>query len=247
MTRLRAVFLDVGGTLAHPHPSFPALMATVCRRHGVPVTEEEAIGAEPAVWARVAQRDDEGRGFSMSSDRSRQFWLWVYHTFLIETGHPDAAETDLPQRLLAEFVRPENYTLYQDVVPTLDRLQAAGLTLGLISNWERWFETLMVELGLDRYVQFALVSGVAGIEKPDPGIFQRALDEAGVAPHEAVHVGDSLRDDVEGAEAAGIRAILLDRDDRFFRHQGANVPSQERIPTRIRSLLELPPLLGLEP
>jgi putative hydrolase of the HAD superfamily len=250
---VRAVFLDVGGTLAYPHPSFHGLIARVCQSYGLPVEPEDAERAEPAVWARIAEREDVGRGFSVSADRSQAFWLFVYRTFLAELGYREAAETDLPHRLLETFVSLDSYRLYDDALPTLDVLRRAGLTLGVISNWEEWLERLMVSLGIRDYFDVAVISGLAGHEKPDREIFLAALAAAGAQPGEAVHVGDSLRDDVEGAEAVGIRGILLDRkgtaiaaasaqtDDRGLGSDGATAH------TRITRLTELPALLGIDP
>ncbi|MBM2809866.1 MAG: hypothetical protein HW416_625 [Chloroflexi bacterium] len=241
---LRIVFFDVGGTLAYPHPSFHALIADVCVRNGVSITAEDAANAEPAVWERISRREDAGRGYSVSRDRSREFWLWVYRAFLEEVGHPREARGDLPERLLETFLRLESYRLFSDALPTLERLHTSGLRLGVISNWEEWLERLLVSLGVAQHFDAIAVSGVCGFEKPDQAIFLQALEVAGVAPEQAVHVGDSLRDDVEGAEAVGIRGVLLER----------NTPSVARIESplapgahpRISTLRELPGLLGFE-
>ncbi len=248
----------MGGTLAYPHPSFHALIAQVCQRHGLPIQADDAERAEPGVWARIAEREDIGRGFSVSADRSKAFWLFVYRSFLTELGHPEAVDTDLPERLLETFVRLESYRLYDDALPTLNVLRDAGLTLGVISNWEEWLERLMVNLGIRDYFEVAVISGLAGHEKPDREIFLTALEATGARPEETIHVGDSMRDDVEGAQAVGIRGILLDRrgaatvpiaamaassvqtDDRGLASDG-------RPYGRINSLTELPSLLGIDP
>jgi putative hydrolase of the HAD superfamily len=248
---VRAIFLDVGGTLAYPHPSFHGLVAQVCQRYGLAVQPEDAERAEPAVWARIAEREDVGRGFSVSADRSQAFWLFVYRAFLTELGFPAAAETDLPQRLLETFVRLDSYRLYDDALPTLDVLHGAGLKLGVVSNWEEWLERLMVSLGIRDYFDFAVISGLTGHEKPDPEIFRAALSAADVPPEDAIHVGDSLRDDVAGAQAVGIRAIHLDRKLTTMPQTNAqadvgNSGWNGTVPYgRITSLAELPGLLGI--
>jgi len=244
------VFLDVGGTLAYPHPSFHTLIAQVCQDEGLPATPEQVEAAEPAVWARIAERDDRGSGFTMSVERTQEFWHFVYQTFLREIGFPDAADTELPRRLWETFVRLENYRVYEDTIPALELLHRSGLTLAVISNWEDWLEQLMASLNIQHYFKFAVISGVCGLEKPDAAIFQHALERAGVAAHEAVHVGDSLQQDVQGAEAAGMRAILLDRRDRSIIRPISGLESEPAVPEwplRISSLLELPSLLGLDP
>lgn len=255
---VRAVFFDIGGTLIHPDPSFAALLARVCRDHGLPVEPRDAERAEPAVWARIAKRTDAGRGFSLSPDRSHGFWLWVYRVFLEELGYARLSHSDLPQRLFNTFTRMESYRLFDDAQPTLARLRDAGYTLGVISNWEQWLEQLMLHLDIAAYFDVTVVSGVAGFEKPDPRIFHRALAEVGMGPETAAHVGDSPHDDVEGAQGVGMLGVLLDRSDRFAPvipkgSEPGTAPQGESFaafsvapPTpRIRSLLELPGLLGL--
>jgi putative hydrolase of the HAD superfamily len=239
----RVVFFDMGGTLAYPHPSFHGLIARVCQEYGLTITEAEVAQAEPAVWERIAEREGGARGFTMHPDRSRAFWVWVYETFLAQVGCTGARSSELATQLFETFVRSESYRLYDDALPTLERIRSAGLTIGVISNWEEWLERLMVDLEIRHHVDVAVVSGLAGYEKPDAEIFQQALAAAGVAPAEAVHVGDNIRDDVEGAEAVGIRGILVDRTGARPAYFG---PSPDRpAPIVVSSLLEVPDLLGL--
>src|SRR4051794_33674315 len=101
---VRVVFFDIGGTLAHPHPSFNGLIAQVCQAHGILVTDDDACRVEPAVWGHIARRREGSSGFSLSKEDSQAFWLWVYQTYLTELGHVAAAETDLPRRLFDTFV-----------------------------------------------------------------------------------------------------------------------------------------------
>ncbi len=255
---VRVVFFDIGGTLAYPHPSFNGLIAEVCQTHGLSVTMEDAGRVEPAVWAHIAKRKDAGRGFSLSKQDSQTFWLWVYQTYLTELGHTAAAETDLPRLLFETFVRSESYRLYDDVVPTLDRLRRAGFVLGVISNWEDWLERLLVDLAIHDYFEVTVVSGSAGVEKPNPQIFQLALEAASARADEAVHIGDNPTDDVAGAASVGIRGILLDRGDRFApvlpkpadeEHAPELIATpgaqpDVRLGYRVRDLREIPDLLG---
>lgn len=199
----------MGGTLAHPRPSFNGLLSQVCRREGLDVSLERAITAEPAVWGRIAAQLNGGRGFSLSPERSHEFWLWVYGVFLEELGFPDARH--VPQRLFDAFIRPENYQPFDDTLPALTRLHEQGFNIGIISNWEAWAGDLLRVLGLADLLDYTVVSGSVGFEKPDPEIFQFALAAADVPPAQAMHVGDNPVDDVEGALRAGMHAVLIDR------------------------------------
>ena len=107
-----------------------------------------------------------------------------------------------------------NATLYEDVLPTLDRLQQMNLKMGIISNWDTPLHAMVEELGLAPYFDVVVASHDQRVRsaKPDAAIFEYALNAVGVSAEEAVHIGDSFEADIMGAHAAGIRAILLDRD-----------------------------------
>ena len=234
MSSIRAVFFDVGGTLAYPHPSFHAVIARILGEHGVIVTAEQVLAVEPKVWEAVETYQRQGGCFTRSDVESRQFWYWVYETFLGLLGVPDARA--LPQRLYNEFIKHETYRLYPDSLPALQALREQGLLLGVISNWEEWLEQLLLHLEIHTFFGSTTISGTTGIEKPDPRIFTLALDSLGVAPEEAAHVGDSMRADVEGARAAGLVPVLIDRLGQY--------PPGDYL--RVTDLTHLPTVLGLE-
>ena len=107
-----------------------------------------------------------------------------------------------------------NATLYEDVLPTLNRLQQMNLKMGIISNWDTPLHAMVEELGLSPYFDVIVASHDQRVQsaKPDAAIFEYALNAVGVSAKEAIHVGDSFEADIIGADTAGIRAILLDRD-----------------------------------
>ena len=106
-----------------------------------------------------------------------------------------------------------NATLYEDVLPTLNQLQQMNLKMGIISNWDTPLHAMVEELGLSPYFEIVVASHDQRVRsaKPDATIFEYALNAVGVSPEEALHVGDSFEADIIGAQAIGIRAILLDR------------------------------------
>jgi putative hydrolase of the HAD superfamily len=117
----------------------------------------------------------------------------------------------------------------------LDRLRAAGLRLSLASNAEPLLRTRLGELGLAHRFDHLAISGDVGVEKPDPRFFASALAAIKADPAHTIHVGDLYEIDVVGARAAGLEAVLVDVADL----------SADRDVRRIRSLAELPALLGL--
>ncbi len=131
-----------------------------------------------------------------------------------------------------DFTLCRNFELFEDALPVLDELRGAGLRLGLVSNGIRDLSEFVVHHRLD--VDAVVGSRAHGFVKPHPTIFEAALQQLGVAAAEAAMVGDSIEEDVEGARALGMRAILLDRESRH--------PDIEE---RLTDLYGLPAALGL--
>jgi putative hydrolase of the HAD superfamily len=211
--RFDAVFFDLGHTLVAPHPSFEALLARVCAEHGVPLTREELDEIATLVDREIGALQAAGGAFSRSMEESRRFWVSLYGRILDATGR--AYPGHLPETLCDRFTDQSSYQVYPDVIPTLTALRESGVRLGAISNWEAWAEQLLHHLGLTPWFDVALISGVVGIEKPDPRLFRMALEQVDIAPERAAHVGDSPTYDCAAAHAVGITPVLLDRYGRY--------------------------------
>lgn len=153
----------------------------------------------------------------------RAFWLDFWGDGFRQIGVSDADAG----RLAAELLDPVNggnfQKVFEDVVPALEQLKARGKRMGIISNFSPNCEPLLKQLGLAHYFDFFVVSGILGIEKPDARIFHAAVAEAGKPISELVYIGDSVFHDVEGAQGAGMDAILVDRADRFPQFPGPRV------------------------
>ena len=126
---------------------------------------------------------------------------------------------------------------------TLRRLRAAGLRLGVVSNSDGRVDQALAAAGLREYFDVVVDSDLAGVEKPDPRIFSFALEALGLRPDEALYVGDIYDVDVVGAEAAGLRAALVDPEGR---HAAAGIPSAPSVAELI-DLLARRGELSLEP
>jgi putative hydrolase of the HAD superfamily len=218
--RFDAVFFDLGHTLVCPHPSFPELFARICAEHDVALTPEQLGDLISEIDREIAALQANGGGFSLSTEGSRRFWLSLYRRSLQGLGQPYPEH--LPKTLYDRFTDQSSYRVYADVIPVLTALRAGGVRLGAISNWEAWCEELIVQLELAPLFDFALISGVLGIEKPDPRLFRMALERAGVPAERAAHVGDNPEHNCEAARAVGITPVLL---DRYGRHATAHGPT----------------------
>jgi putative hydrolase of the HAD superfamily len=231
--RWAAVFFDAGETLVHPHPSFYQLFSDVLAREGHTVDPEVVRDRLYVVSDRFRRAAVENELWTTSLERSRRFWHEVYEIFLRGLGLP--TDVDLIDTVYREFTDLANYALFDDVVPALERIRGAGLILGVVSNFEEWLERLLEQLGVRPYFDVRVISGIEGLEKPDPRIFRLAMERAGVEPERSVYVGDNPEFDVDPALAVGMYPVLIDRRDRF-----PDAPGR-----RIASLEELPDVLGL--
>ena len=212
--RFRAVSFDVGQTLLRPYPSFAAAFARLCRAGGVRLSAVRAAGIDEISERRLLDYQRRGLTFSGSTESSREFWLGIYRDFLESVGVDGTVLGRLPEQVYEGFTRAESYRLFADALPALRAARRAGLRVGVLSNWEPWLVRLLAELKIDRLLDFVVVSGICGYEKPDPRIFLVAVEAAGVPAAALLHVGDSLHTDVAGARAVGITPALVDREGR---------------------------------
>ena len=232
-TGIEVIFFDAGDTLLGPHPSFPELFSEVCQERGYDVPPDVVVRVQSELAPNLIDlAEDTGvDNPSFSSEDSQRFWGYLYTRFLTAL---DITDSDLAAALLERFSTSSSYMLFEDVLATLRRLHEQGYRLGLISNFEQWLEERLIELEVGRLFDVTVISGFVKIEKPDPAIYELALQRARVEPARAVHVGDSMSMDVEPAVSVGMHAVLLDRASRY---------PDSRVP-RIESLEELPGVIA---
>jgi putative hydrolase of the HAD superfamily len=182
-------------------------------------------------------------------DHSRTAWQRLVNQTFAAAGAPQPSD-DCFGAIYQRFAVASAWRVFEDAQSALEALAARGLRLGIVSNWDERLRPLLARLGLAKYFRASIISCEAGRLKPDPIIFMRAADELGCKPAALVHVGDSAREDVEGARAAGMRAVLIDRSGRRGRHgEGESAGSAEVPPPCvggygvISSLMALPAVL----
>jgi HAD superfamily hydrolase (TIGR01662 family) len=222
---LRAVVFDVDFTIARPGPDLgPSGYVAVGRRYGLeldPALHDEARRAALQTLERHPELDHDEQ-------------LWVLFTERIIIGMGGEGDTHgAAIELTRAWEHAAHFELYPDVAEALDVLRAYGLKTGLLSNTARDLDAFVQHHGL--VVDALLTSRAHGKTKPHESIFRDLLGRLGVSPEEAVMVGDSVEDDIDGAHAVGMRAVLVDRDRRY--------PDQ---PERLDSLAGLAAALGLE-
>lgn len=223
---IRAVLFDAGATLLHPDPPVEVVYAREFAADGASFTEEELGRALARAWEEVHARPAANRYGGVRGEPD--FWLAFLNrvrSFLDGGTVSPAAFT----RLAIHFRSPAAWSVYDDVFGTLEVLARRDLALAIVSNWDSYLPKLLAALDLERFFPVLAVSSIEETGKPDAEIFHRACRRLGVEPAEAVHVGDSVAEDLEGARGAGLHALLLDRLDRH-----------PEVADRITTLAELP-------
>jgi HAD superfamily hydrolase (TIGR01509 family) len=201
---IETVFLDAGGVLCHPSWT---RVADALSRHGARVTSSALAGAE-----QKATRDiDDAHTVGTTDDRKRG---WLYFNLVLQhAGVEQNAGTDAALAELREYHRQDNLWehIEPDVAPTLAALRDRGLNLVVVSNANGKLKHLFDRLDLTKWFDHVLDSHEWGVEKPDPRLFQHALEQSRADASTTVHVGDLYHVDVVGARKAGLReGILLD-------------------------------------
>jgi HAD superfamily hydrolase (TIGR01662 family) len=227
MSMVEAVLFDVDFTIAKPGPLLgPEGYRAAGERFGL------ELDAEKYAQARAAAVEDLQHHPEL--DHDEEIWIRFTEDIVRGMGGAGADVRRVAEAITEGWLHSENFELYEDALPVLAELRRHGLKIGLVSNTSRDLDAFIRHFKLD--VDAWVASGTHGKVKPSPSIFRAVLELLQVEPQAAVMVGDSPSDDVEGAQAIGMRAFLIDREGRFSDRDDA-------LPT----LLALPAALGLDP
>ena len=230
---ITAVFFDLYNTLAGFRPSRYEIQSEALADFGISVTPEGILRGYYLADAFMSEQNATKPVRSLSRDENRMFFA-EYERRVLRGAGVEVSQEQAWQ--IWRRIRKIDYglALFDDTIPALNACRQMGLTVGLISNMNQSGDELADSMGLLPYIDLSITSHEVGAEKPNPLIFERALERAGARPERAVHVGDQITSDIAGAVNAGINAVLLDRDGN---HKGYTAQP------RITGLEELPALL----
>jgi len=234
--RIRAMTLDAAGTLFELAEPVGDTYARVAARHGIAAGAEQLARGFREAFAAAPPLAFPGASPTRLAEHERAWWYAVVRRTFGSAARAPGFEACFAE-LYDWYAHPEAWRACGDAPAALQALRAAGVALAVVSNFDGRLPAILSGLGLLGQLDSVVYSARAGAAKPDPAIFHEALRRVGRHAGEALHVGDSLRLDVEGARAAGLEAILLDR--------GA---TSGEAPPRVRTvdtLAEVPALLTL--
>ncbi len=235
---IRAVLLDLDGTLVDSLAAWGEAFgdAIALGQQQLPALAELSDGPRAHVefFRPLVRRAHHEAG---GGEWQRAFLQRGFNLLLEQFGSTDPA---LAERMFARYEAawPQHTRLYPEIPPLLDRL-AQRYRLAIVSNGLGVEQRQKIgPLGLDRYFEVVAISSEVGARKPEPAIFRHALDALGIAPGEAIHVGDDLGADIVGARAAGLAAGV-------WVNRAAGLLEEQRAPDGLGAHFELPDLEGL--
>jgi putative hydrolase of the HAD superfamily len=206
----RAILLDALGTLVALERPTPSLRRELAERFGIEISAAQAQAALAAEIAYYRAHLDEGRDPDQLAALRRRC-AEVLRAALPASDRLASVDTG---SLTAALLSSLRFTAFPDARTAITAVRTArpGVRVVVVSNWDVSLVEVLVRLELTPFLDGVVTSAGAGARKPDPAIFMQALAIAGVSPERAVHIGDSIDEDVVGARRAGITPILLRRD-----------------------------------
>lgn len=212
---LKAIFFDAAGTLFHLPKGVGYHYAIAGNDVGLKLDAAAVDRAFAAAWKQMPRR---ATTRMPREDDDKGWWRDLVDRVMNDVA-PQTHELDRDaffEAAYGHFAEAGVWELFPDVLETLEALRPQ-YRLGVMSNFDGRLRMIVEQLGISKYFNPLVISSEVGADKPDPFIFQRACELAGVAPNEALHVGDDRGGDWEGAVAAGLRVFELDRPQNSLR------------------------------
>ncbi|MEW6544792.1 MAG: HAD-IA family hydrolase [Nitrospirota bacterium] len=238
MNRIKVVFFDAAGTLFHVRGSVAEVYLGYAEPYGVRKTPELLTSVGEAF--KRAFRDAPPPVFSVTDPADikrceRLWWFDIVHNVFYRVGMFEGFD-DYFEQVFEAFAGPQHWRLYPDTLGVLKELRGRGFELGIVSNFDTRLFSVLRGLGLSDLFDTVTISSLARAAKPAPRIFRLALEKHSVDPEEALHVGDSVRDDFEGAQVAGLAGVVITREPKELPPQVPRIGSLDALPSLLANL-----------
>ncbi len=212
MKKIKLLTFDAGGTLINHHWDPAEVLILSARKVGI-----HAEGETPRELYRnlLKAREDERREAELRGDQAEIQAFW--QKTIAEWLHAQGEDPELSREIYfiaRNTLLSQNspiWRLYPDVLPTLTALKEQEYKLAVVSNWDSTLSEILKNLHIAPFFDTIIPSLPLGVEKPNPEIFWKVLQQMETSPEEALHIGDSWEDDVMGAKMAGMSYLYLDR------------------------------------
>lgn len=217
LKKFKAVLFDLDGTLRLNLPPAGEVFADYVKSLGVEFSEAERIRSEHWEYEYFASSPEVKADTEIFKDDLKGFWVNFTKRRLLALGLQEERSMQLAPQVsdyMDTSFNPQAFAP-EEIFPLLKFLQEDGYTLGVVSNREDPFHEELEKLNLSSYFQFTLAGGEVNSYKPEPLIFQRALELAGTSAAETIYVGDNYFADVIGALRSGLTPVLYDPTSLF--------------------------------
>ena len=232
---IKAVFFDVGSTLIEPSPNVDGVFFEKARARGHDISLE-ALRPHLATINNFYEKEYERDGdFWCSPEGSVSMYLDMYRYLAHLVDLSDDAHA-IAQDVHSAYLKASYWRIYEDVLYCLKTLKKQGFQLSVVSNWAPNLENLLCELKLRPFFDEIISSANVGYRKPDPMIFSLLLERLSLDPKEVIHVGDHIDADGLGAHRAGIKAVIIDRSNKYTQNEYPSISGLEELPSFIAQL-----------
>ena len=227
---ITTISFDIGGTILFADPGIPEIFARVAQKRGHDVQIDDVTPYLPAINEYYEHEYARNGDFWCKHDQAVQIWLDMY---ALMATYVNIDDSDLPEAIYHEYLKACNWTIYNDVLPFLNYLKKNHYKTVVVSNWDATLENLIRSLDLLPFFDEVVASAAVGCRKPEPAIFEIALERMQCRPEEMIHIGDLPQADGDGAYRCNITPIIIDRDNI---HNGTDY-------TLVRSMNEIPHII----
>jgi putative hydrolase of the HAD superfamily len=229
---IKAIFFDAAGTLIKPARRVGETYAVLAQKYGVEPSAAEITERFRLCFHSAPPLAFPGTPAARIEDLERAWWKELVRR-VFEPWDGFQRFDDYFAELFAYFAQPDAWALYPEVAETLPVLERRGLVLSVISNFDSRLIGILQGLGAAHWFEHIFVSSRVGYAKPDRQIFHTALERHSLEAGDALHVGDSEEKDLLGANRAGLKGVLVER----------NGAGNSNLSPRITSLRSIPSLL----
>jgi putative hydrolase of the HAD superfamily len=228
---IKAIFFDAAGTLIKPARRVGETYTVLARKYGIEVSAAEIAERFRLCFHSAPPLAFLGAPPTRIEDLERAWWKELVRR-IFEPWDGFQRFDDYFAELFAYFAQPDAWSLYPEVAETLSALEKRGMVLSVISNFDSRLIGILEGLGAAHWFEHIFVSSRVGYAKPDREIFHTALERHSLKAGDALHVGDSEEKDLHGANKAGLKGVLVERNDE------SNSNLSPRI-TSLRGILSL--------
>ncbi|MGB5962748.1 MAG: HAD-IA family hydrolase [Coleofasciculaceae cyanobacterium] len=216
----KVILLDAVGTLFGVRGSVGEVYSAIADQFGVKVPAETLNEAFFSAFAASSPPIFPGNDPEEIPQCEFEWWRVIAVRTFQQAGVLDefADFTDFFDYLYHHFATEQPWFIYPDVIPALSAWRRIGIQLGVLSNFDSRLHFVLKALKLEEYFTSVTVSTLTGVAKPDPEIFAKALEKHFCDAEDAWHIGDSFKEDYQGAKAAGLKAILVERNQDMLRN-----------------------------